>query len=224
MWSQSLWELEYVHVRIKFLGRVLSFTLINVLSALRSNQHNSVPLELLWPALSTILLCFWWTNVMSCICVHCRSLIRGKSIPLSFLSFEWLSLLLRKHRINKSQKHFSKQRTSLQQPAAPLLFLLHASRRRPHLPQMHPRKHSSSSPGEGVDAPDLVPSPTTGSSTPGSTLFQRKWPNCVPKKGQLIQHRIKTAVGVRHAGMERALRAAASTETFKARGSVRAPW
>lgn len=47
MWSQSLWELEYVHVRIKFLGRVLSFTLINVLSALRSNQHNSVPLELL---------------------------------------------------------------------------------------------------------------------------------------------------------------------------------
>ncbi|XP_056289810.1 uncharacterized protein spata13 isoform X4 [Pseudoliparis swirei] len=102
----------------------------------------------------------------------------------------------RKHRINKSQKHFSKQRTSLQQPAAPLLFLLHASRRRPHLPQMHPRKHSSSSPGEGVDAPDLVPSLTTGSSTPGSTLFQRKWPNCVPKKGQLIQHRIKTAVGL----------------------------
>lgn len=150
-------------------------------------------------------------------------LLARRNIPNNKIRLKSACHQMRKHRINKSQKHFSKQRTSLQQPAAPLLFLLHASRRRPHLPQMHPRKHSSSSPGEGVDAPDLVPSLTTGSSTPGSTLFQRKWPNCVPKKGQLIQHRIKTAVGVRHAGMERALRAAASTETFKARGSVRAP-
>lgn len=150
--------------------------------------------------------------MMFFIFVHCRSLNRGESISSPLLSFEFFPLIPRQHQTNQAQKHFSKQRKSLQQPAAPLLSLQHASPSRPHRPQIHPhlpQKRPPSSPGEGVGAPDLGPSLTTGSSFPGSTPFLRKGQNCMPKNGQLMHHCIKTAVVMTCVGMETALRAAA---------------
>lgn len=170
---------------------------------------------------------FFPADVMFFIFVHCRSLNRGKSISSSLLSFELFPLIPRQHQTNKGQKHFSKQRKSLQQPAAPLLSLQRASQSHPHRPQMQPQlpqKHPPSSPDEGVGAQDLGPSLTTGSSFPGSTPFPRKWQNYMPKKGQQIHHCIKTAVVMTCVGMETALRAAAWTETCRAGGCGQSQW